>query len=71
VSPIVVPLVSNALLRSTVLGLTIDMRGYRTGTRTRVRERRLNYGDYLMIVILAVTSVVFAVVTFIAPGLIY
>ncbi len=30
VAPIVVPLVSNALMRSNVLGLTIDMRGYRT-----------------------------------------
>ena len=35
VAPIVVPLVSNALLRSTVLGLTIDMRGYRSGTGRR------------------------------------
>ena len=46
VAPIVVPLVSNALMRSNVLGLTIDMRGYRTGTRTRVRESTLQLRDY-------------------------
>jgi len=46
VAPIVVPLVSNALIRSNVLGLTIDMRGYRTGTRTRVRESTLQRRDY-------------------------
>lgn len=41
-----VPLVSNALIRSNVLGLTIDMRGYRTGKRTRVRESTLQRRDY-------------------------
>jgi energy-coupling factor transport system permease protein len=46
ISPIVIPLVSNALLRSTVLGLTIDMRGYRTGKRTHVRESTLQHRDY-------------------------
>jgi energy-coupling factor transport system permease protein len=46
VAPIMVPLVSNALMRSNVLGLTIDMRGYRTGTRTRVRESNLQLRDY-------------------------
>ena len=71
VTPIVVPLVSNALLRSNVLGLTIDMRGYRTGTRTRVRERRLTSEDYLMVGVIAISSAVFAVVAFIAPSLIY
>jgi energy-coupling factor transport system permease protein len=46
VAPIVVPLVSNALGRATVLGLTIDIRGYRTAKRTRLREfpfRRMDY----------------------------
>jgi energy-coupling factor transport system permease protein len=38
VIPIIVPLVSNALGRATVLGLTIDIRGYRTARRTRIRE---------------------------------
>jgi energy-coupling factor transport system permease protein len=49
VAPIVVPLVSNALLRSTVLGLTIDMRGYRAGTRTHVRERRFRSLDGIVL----------------------
>jgi energy-coupling factor transport system permease protein len=46
VAPIIVPLVSNALLRANVLGLTIDMRGYRTITRTHVREMELVFSDY-------------------------
>jgi len=52
VAPIVIPLVSNALLRSNVLGLTIDMRGYRTGARTHVRERRFLRSDYLVLSVL-------------------
>jgi len=46
VAPIAIPLVSNALLRSNVLGLTIDMRGYRTGKKTHVRESTLQHRDY-------------------------
>ncbi|MDD5141874.1 energy-coupling factor transporter transmembrane component T [Methanoregula sp.] len=53
VAPIVIPLVSNALLRSNVLGLTIDMRGYRMGKRTHVRERILFSRDYAVMGILA------------------
>lgn len=56
VAPIVIPLVSNALLRSNVLGLTIDMRGYRTGTRTHVRERVFLSRDYAVMAILAVAG---------------
>ena len=71
VQPIVVPLVSNALLRSTVLGLTIDMRGYRTGTRSRVRERRFGAADYVLITGLVVTAAGFATVAFLAPALVF
>ena len=71
VAPIVIPLVSNALLRSNVLGLTIDMRGYRTGVRTQVRERRLGPGDYAMMSGLAVTIVGFAIIAIFASGLIF
>ena len=46
VAPLALPLVSNALLRSNVLGLTIDMRGYRTGKKTHVRESTLQHRDY-------------------------
>lgn len=52
VAPIVIPLVSNALLRSNVLGLTIDMRGYRTGRKTHVRERVFARGDYTLVGVL-------------------
>lgn len=56
VAPIAIPLVSNALLRSNVLGLTIDMRGYRTGKRTHVRERILAHRDYAVMGMLMVAS---------------
>jgi len=56
VAPIVIPLVSNALLRSNVLGLTIDMRGYRTGKKTIVRERFFATRDYAVMGILAVAG---------------
>src|SRR4030042_3952851 len=46
VAPIAIPLVSNALLRSNVLGLTIDRRGYLTGKETHVRESTLQHRDY-------------------------
>ena len=52
VAPIVIPLVSNALARATVLGLTIDIRGYRTGIRTRIREFAFHWRDYATIVLL-------------------
>ncbi|MFA6225703.1 MAG: energy-coupling factor transporter transmembrane component T [Methanoregula sp.] len=56
VAPIVIPLVSNALARATVLGLTIDIRGYRTGTRTRIREFAFQKRDYATIVALIVAG---------------
>ncbi len=36
--PIIIPLVSNSLGKATVLGLTIDLRGYRSGMRTPMRD---------------------------------
>jgi energy-coupling factor transport system permease protein len=56
VAPIVIPLVSNALLRSNVLGLTIDMRGYRTGKKTPVRERVLAKRDYAVLSVLVIAG---------------
>ncbi len=56
VAPIVIPLVSNALIRSNVLGLTIDMRGYRTGRRTHVRERVFRAGDYAVMAVLVLAG---------------
>ena len=54
VAPIVIPLVSNALLRSNVIGLTIDMRGYRIGKKTPVRERIFARRDYAVMGVLMV-----------------
>jgi energy-coupling factor transport system permease protein len=56
----VVPLVSNALIRSTVPGLTIDMRGYRAGNRTHVRERRFQSRDDIVFGVLFVVAGGFA-----------
>jgi energy-coupling factor transport system permease protein len=59
VAPVVIPLVSNALSRATVLGLTIDIRGYRTEKRTRLREFIFHARDFGVIVVLAITSCVY------------
>jgi energy-coupling factor transport system permease protein len=56
VAPVVIPLVSNALSRATVLGLTIDIRGYRTGKRTRLREFVFHVRDFGMIILFAFVS---------------
>jgi energy-coupling factor transport system permease protein len=61
IAPIVIPLVSNALLRSNVLGLTIDMRGYRTGKKTHVRERLFASRDFAVMGVLAVSACCFIV----------
>lgn len=63
VAPIIIPLVSNALSRANVLGLTIDMRGYRRKRTTAFKERRFNMYDSITIsvvtlaVLLGVTSI--------------
>jgi energy-coupling factor transport system permease protein len=56
VAPVVIPLVSNALSRATVLGLTIDIRGYRTGKRTRLREFIFHARDFGAMVALVIAS---------------
>ena len=63
VAPIVIPLVSNALGRATVLGLTIDIRGYRTGMRTRIREFAFQKRDFAMIIILFAAGCVYTALT--------
>jgi energy-coupling factor transport system permease protein len=55
-APVVIPLVSNALSRATVLGLTIDIRGYRTKKRTRLREFMFHARDFGVITVLMITS---------------
>jgi energy-coupling factor transport system permease protein len=43
--PIMIPLVSNSLGKANILGLTIDLRGYRNGTRTPMRDLPLRRVD--------------------------
>jgi energy-coupling factor transport system permease protein len=54
-----VPLVSNALARTTVLGLTIDMRGYRTRKRTPFREEHMNLPDKVVCVVVGLFLIAF------------
>ncbi|MCU0632308.1 MAG: energy-coupling factor transporter transmembrane protein EcfT [Methanolinea sp.] len=63
VAPVLIPLVSNALSRATVLGLTIDMRGLRTRARTPFREERLNLLDKAVIGILGMVLITFLAAT--------
>ncbi len=60
VAPVMVPLVSNSLARATLLGLTIDIRGYRTRKRTSLRERKMGMADKVALPLMAVTAVAFA-----------
>lgn len=60
--PIIVPLVSNSLGKANVLGLTIDLRGYRTPRRVSLRDRSLKRRDYSAIALMLVASGLFAMV---------
>jgi len=60
VAPVMVPLVSNSIGRATLLGLTIDIRGYRSRTRTRLRERTLGIADRIAIPVMVVMGIAFA-----------
>ncbi|MBN2734083.1 MAG: energy-coupling factor transporter transmembrane protein EcfT [Methanomicrobiaceae archaeon] len=53
-TPIMIPLVSNALGKANVLGLTIDLRGLRTMKRTRLTEKQYSGSDYMMIILIIV-----------------
>jgi energy-coupling factor transport system permease protein len=59
VAPVMVPLVSNSLGRATLLGLTIDIRGYRSRARTRLRERTLGSADKVAIPLMIVAGIAF------------
>jgi energy-coupling factor transport system permease protein len=59
-TPIVIPLLSNSLGKANVLGLTIDLRGYRTARRTSLRDRSLKGRDFTAIAVLLAASVAFA-----------
>ena len=58
-APVMIPLVSNSLARSNVLGLTIDLRGYRTRKRTPLRERHLKMLDYAVIFVIMLSLLVY------------
>jgi len=60
-APVMIPLVSNALGKANVLGLTIDLRGLRTMKRTHAMGKPPGAGDYLMIGGIVVCVVLFVV----------
>lgn len=60
--PIIVPLVSNSLGKANVLGLTIDLRGYRAPRRVSLRDRSLQRRDYSAIALMLVASFAYVAV---------
>jgi len=48
-TPIIIPLVSNALGKANVLGLTIDLRGLRSMERTPSPDKPFGSADYVML----------------------
>ncbi|MBQ3719158.1 MAG: energy-coupling factor transporter transmembrane protein EcfT [Methanomicrobium sp.] len=61
-TPIIIPLVSNALGKANVLGLTIDLRGLRTMKRTPLTESEYSVYDYVMLLFVAVAAVAAAAI---------
>lgn len=53
-APVMVPLVSNALGKATVLGLTIDLRGLRTHPRTPITRHRFGRGDLIAVILMII-----------------
>jgi len=64
-APVMIPLVSNALGKATVLGLTIDLRGLRTHPRTPMKKHSFGKGDFitLILMILFILVVIWRLVT--------
>ena len=64
-TPIMIPLVSNSLAKTMVLGLTIDLRGYRNGKPSLFRNKKFAARDYCAFLGMFVTSAIFVWITFI------
>lgn len=60
-TPIVVPLVSNSLAKANVLGLTIDLRGYRAPRLVSLRDRSLKRVDAAAIALMLASSATYLV----------
>jgi energy-coupling factor transport system permease protein len=67
-APIVVPLVSNSLGKVNVLGLTIDLRGYRAPRRVSLRDRSLRRLDVGAIALLLASSGLYLVLCRVGLG---
>lgn len=57
--PIMIPLVANSLAKTQVLGLTLDMRGYRTKKSLSLHKLIYKPGDYLSILLVIVIFGIF------------
>ena len=64
-TPIMIPLVSNSLAKTMVLGLTIDLRGYRNGKPSSLRNKKFASQDYCALFSMVFISVVFIWFTFV------
>jgi len=57
--PIMIPLVANSLAKTQVLGLTLDMRGYRTKKKLNLHQLVFKTGDYLCLILVVLTFGIF------------
>jgi energy-coupling factor transport system permease protein len=64
-TPIMIPLVSNSLAKTMVLGLTIDLRGYRNGKPSSLRNKKFASRDYCALSGMVIISIVFAWFSFV------
>jgi energy-coupling factor transport system permease protein len=64
-TPIMIPLVSNSLAKTMVLGLTIDLRGYRNGRKSVLRNQKFLLLDYGAVITMSIVSSAFIWYSFI------
>ncbi|ABD41339.1 cobalt transport protein [Methanospirillum hungatei JF-1] len=62
--PIMIPLVANSLAKTQVLGLTLDMRGYRARKNLPLHKLVFGFGDVISAVLIVVILVAFAYLHF-------
>ncbi|MGV8110635.1 energy-coupling factor transporter transmembrane component T family protein [Methanospirillum sp.] len=63
--PIMIPLVANSLAKTQVLGLTLDMRGYRARKKLPLHKLIFGAGDFICAVLVIVILATFALLHFI------
>jgi energy-coupling factor transport system permease protein len=59
--PIIIPLVANSLAKTQVLGLTLDMRGYRSKKNLPLHELQFHQGDGLSLLLVGLVVIAFII----------